>query len=176
MTHGIRTDIDEMKLSKIKVNPNNPRIIKDDRFEKLKKSIQEFPAMMELRPIVVDNTHTILGGNMRYRVLESLGMKEIPDNWVKYALHLTDEEKRRFIIEDNVPFGEWDYDALANEWDVGELQEWGVDLPVFNESKDLSDNIDDSFRIEVICENENIQEMLYNELINKGYECRLLTL
>jgi len=116
-----------IKLNQIKINSANPRLIKDDRFRKLVKSIKEFPKMLELRPIVIDDDGTILGGNMRYRALKELGYKEIPDNWVKKASELTDEEKRRFIIEDNVGFGEWDMDMLANEWDAEELEEWGVE-------------------------------------------------
>ena len=116
-----------IKLNQIKINSANPRLIKDDRFRKLVKSIKEFPKMLELRPIVIDDDGTILGGNMRYRALKELGYKEIPDNWVKKASELTDEEKRRFIIEDNVAFGDWDMDMLANEWDAEELEEWGVE-------------------------------------------------
>lgn len=118
-----------IKLYKIKLNPNNPRIIKDDKFEKLKSSLKEFPKMMELRPIVVDKDNMVLGGNMRYRALEALGYKEVPDEWIKKADKLTDKEKRRFIVEDNTAFGEWDWDLLSNQYDFGELLEWG-----FNES------------------------------------------
>jgi len=120
-----------MKLSAIHTNPANPRLIKDERFKKLCKSIEEFPKMMELRPIVVDDKGMILGGNMRFKALKELGYKDIPDAWVKRASELTDEEKQRFIIEDNVPFGEWDWDTLANEWDAEQLTEWGLDIPDF---------------------------------------------
>ena len=118
-----------MKLSEIKPNPNNPRVIKDYQFEKLCKSIQEFPKMMELRPIIVDDNNTVLGGNMRLRALQKLGYKDIPDTWVKKASELTEEEKRRFVIADNVNAGEWDWDTLANEWDANELEDWGIDIP-----------------------------------------------
>lgn len=119
-----------MKLSEIKVNKSNPRIIKDEKFKKLIKSLEDFPKMMEFRPIVVNDDGMILGGNMRYRALLDLGYKEVPDNWVKKASDLTDDEKRRFIIVDNLSFGEHDWDALANEWDSEELEAWGLDLPV----------------------------------------------
>lgn len=120
-----------MKISEIKLNSTNPRFIKDDKFKKLVKSISEFPKMLELRPIIYDpETKEIIGGNMRYRALIELKYKEIPNEWVKSASDLTDEEKQRFIIEDNVGFGEWDWDILANEWDCGKLQEWGLDLPL----------------------------------------------
>jgi hypothetical protein len=121
-----------MKLSKLKLNDRNPRTIKDTKFTQLVRSIENFPKMMQLRPIVVDEHFVILGGNMRYRACLELGMKEIPDEWVKIAKDLTDEEKRRFIIEDNVAFGDWDWDVLANEWDAAQLIEFGVDTPSFN--------------------------------------------
>ena len=119
-----------MKLTEIKPSENNPRQITKDKLEKLKKSISEFGKMMELRPIVVDTDGNILGGNMRYRAIKALGISEIPNNWVKVAEGLTEEEKRRFVIEDNVGFGEWDWDVLANEWNEDDLREWGMDLPV----------------------------------------------
>ena len=91
-----------MKLSKIKNNPHNPRLIKDDKFKKLCNSIKEFPKMMELRPIIIDDSFMVLGGNMRLRACKELGMKEIPEEWVKKASDLTEEEKKQFIIKDNV--------------------------------------------------------------------------
>ena len=117
-----------MKLSSIKPNPNNPRVIKDDSFKKLCKSIQDFPKMMSLRPIIVDNDMMILGGNMRYKALQHLGFKEIPDEWVKRAADLTEDEARRFIIADNVSGGEWDIADLVQNWDKAELEEWGLEL------------------------------------------------
>ena len=125
-----------MKLSEIKPNPNNPRILKDEKFKKLVKSIEEFPKMMELRPIVIDNSNMVLGGNMRLKALQHLKFKEIPDTWVKQADQLTEDEKQRFIIADNVGFGEWDWDIIANEWDADKLEEWGLDLPAYEALKD----------------------------------------
>jgi len=141
-----------MKLNEIHLNSNNPRLIKDDKFKKLVNSMREFPKMMELRPIVVDETMTIQGGNMRYRALKELGYKEIPDNWVKQANDLTEDEKKRFIIADNVGFGEWDMDILANEWDVEQLNDWGVDLLDMNVSKLISktDQLKDFARSHVL--------------------------
>lgn len=118
-----------MKITEIKPNDRNPRYIKDAKFEKLCNSITEFPQMMALRPIVVDNDGVILGGNMRFRALKKLGWTDIPDEWVKRAEDLTEEQKRRFIVEDNVGFGEWDFDLLANEWNDVPLYDWGVDIP-----------------------------------------------
>jgi DNA modification methylase len=117
-----------MKLSDIRLNPDNPRFIRDDRFQKLKDNIKAFPKMMKLRPIVIDDDGIILGGNMRYRALTELGYNNLPDGWVVKASELTDDEKRRFIITDNIGYGEFDMDLLANEWDLEELQEWGVEL------------------------------------------------
>lgn len=121
-----------MKLKDIKPNESNPRIIKDEKFKKLVNSIREFPAMMELRPMVVDAQNVVLGGNMRLKALQELGYSEIPDTWVKRASDLTDEEKQRFIIADNVGFGEWDWQTLANDWDAEKLNEWGLDVPGFD--------------------------------------------
>jgi len=116
-----------MKLTDIKPNPNNPRIIKDDKFKKLVKSIKDFPKMMELRPIIIDNDNIVLGGNMRLKALQELKYKDIPDEWVKKASELTEEEKKQFIIKDNAGFGEWDWEMLANEWETDQLIEWGFD-------------------------------------------------
>lgn len=132
-----------MKLSDIKPNPDNPRIIRDAKFEQLKKSIKEFPAMLELRPMVVDADNVVLGGNMRLRALQDLGYTEIPEAWVKRAEELTEEEKRRFIIVDNVGYGEWDWETIANDWDADEVREWGLDVPGFrNENEDYEREID----------------------------------
>ena len=118
-----------IKLSTIKANPNNPRVIKDDKFAKLVNSIKEFPKMMELRPIVINKDNIVLGGNMRLKALKDAGYSEIPDEWVKSAESLTEEEQRRFIIADNVGFGDHDWAMLQSEWDVEELADWGLDIP-----------------------------------------------
>jgi len=136
-----------MKLSEIKPNPKNPRVIKDDKYEQLKKSIKEFPKMLELRPIVIDKDNIILGGNMRYRALQELGYKDVP---VVRAEDLTDEEKREFIIKDNIPYGEWDWDELANEYELEELEEWGMDV----ESKAFLEPDEKDDQIPEIDENE----------------------
>lgn len=132
-----------VKLKDIQPNPDNPRFIRDDKFDKLKASIEQFPKMMALRPIVVDSAGMVLGGNMRLRALQELGFKEVPDEWVRRADELTEDEKRRFIITDNAGFGSWDWDALANEWDAAELAEWGLDVPD-EWGYDLDDMKDDS--------------------------------
>jgi ParB-like chromosome segregation protein Spo0J len=131
-----------MKISKLKNNPNNPRFIKDDKFEKLKKSISEFPEMMEKRPIVCvtddDGKLYPLGGNMRLKALQELGYKEISDNWILLADEWTEEQRREFVIKDNVGFGEWNWEELANAWDSEKLEEWGLDLPGFESYNDIN--------------------------------------
>lgn len=170
--------VDKVKISEVKTNPKNPRLIKDDKFKKLVKSIQEFPQMLELRPIVVDENNIVLGGNMRLKACKEAGMKEV---YIVKAENLTELQKDEFIVKDNVGFGEWDWDMLANEWDTEKLDEWGLDLPIILDSseddlKDLSSTIDNLYRIEVVCKDEEHQENTYNKLIEQGHECRLLTL
>jgi hypothetical protein len=116
-------------ISQVIPNPTNPRIIKDDKFKKLVKSIEEFPEMLELRPIVVDANMVVLGGNMRLKACLAAGLKEVP---IIVADKLTDAQKAEFVIKDNVGFGEWDWDLLANEWDVETLQDWGLDVGGFD--------------------------------------------
>ena len=117
--------IQKIKVSEIRPNPNNPRVIKDDKFKKLLKSITDFPQMLELRPIVVNDDMIALGGNMRLKALEHLGIEE---TYIIKAKDLTDKQEQEFIIKDNVGYGEWDWDQLANEWDVEDLDDWGLDI------------------------------------------------
>ena len=126
-----------LKLSEIKPNPDNPRIIKDDKYKKLVKSLQEFPEMTEVREIVVNKDHVILGGNMRYRAMQEAGWKEAPVKIVDW----TEEKQREFVIKDNNGFGEWDWDRLANEWDDVKLDDWGIDLPNGFGQKEAARNI-----------------------------------
>jgi DNA modification methylase len=130
----------KVKINSIKTNPKNPRLIKDDKFKKLVKSIQEFPQMLELRPIVVDENNIILGGNMRYKACIEAGLKEI---YILKAEDLTEQQKDEFIVKDNVGFGEWDWDILANEWDTDKLQDWGLDLPLDVSVQELEAEEDD---------------------------------
>lgn len=138
-----------IKLSSIKLNPNNPRVINSDKFKKLVKSIKDFPKMMELRPIVVNSDNIVLGGNMRLKALKELGYKEVPKEWIKNADDLTEDEQRQFIIKDNVGFGEHDWEMLQAEWDLSELEDWGLDIPEWdNEDKEEID-VKDLFDIEI---------------------------
>lgn len=121
------TDVKVVKITEIKSNPNNPRIIKDDKFKKLVESVKTFPEMANVRPIVVNTDMVVLGGNMRLKAMKEAGWKEAPIQIVDW-----DEQKQKeFIVKDNVGFGEWDWDDLANNWDAEELTEWGLDIPNF---------------------------------------------
>ena len=129
----------QVKITDIKTNPNNPRIIRDEKYKKLLQSIQEFPDMLNKRPIVAftdkDGKYVVLGGNMRLKALKELKYKEVPiivaDEW-------TEEQKHEFLIKDNVGFGEWDWDMLANEWDTEKLNDWGLSVPTFADEVDYS--------------------------------------
>jgi len=141
-------NITTTKLTDIKSNPNNPRIIKDDKFKKLVASIKEFPQMLSLRPIVVNDDMIVLGGNMRLKACKEAGLKEVP---VIKASDLNEDQQKQFIIKDNVGYGEWDWDMLANEWDEEELVEWGLDVwqqptqPDYSilDDEDLSEQLSD---------------------------------
>ena len=113
------------KISEIKPNPNNPRIIKDDKFKKLVQSLKDFPDMAKVRPIVVNQDMIVLGGNMRLKAMKEAGWKEVPVEVVDWG----EEKQREFIIKDNVGFGEWNWEELANDWDADALEDWGLDLP-----------------------------------------------
>ena len=130
--------VTKVKINSIKTNPKNPRLIKDDKFKKLVNSIKEFPQMLELRPIVVDENNIILGGNMRHKACIEAGLKEV---YIVQAKDLTEQQKDEFIVKDNVGFGEWDWDILANEWNTEKLQDWGLDLPIFMDEPSLEELI-----------------------------------
>jgi len=133
-----------LKINQIKLNPNNPRIIKDDKFKKLVQSIKDFPEMLNIRPIVVNQDMIILGGNMRFKACKEAGLKEIP----VIVTDLTEEQQREFLIKDNTSGGEWDWDMLANEWDSKQLEAWGLDIPSFeNENIIEAEPEEDDFEI-----------------------------
>jgi len=131
--------METVKISEVKLNPNNPRLIKDDKFLKLVQSIKDFPEMLNIRPIVVNKDMIILGGNMRYKACKEAGLKEIPI----IIADLTEEQQREFLIKDNVSGGEWDWEVLANEWDSEQLEAWGLDLPAFEVDEVLEATEDD---------------------------------
>ena len=128
-----------MLINEIITNSNNPRICRDAKFKLLVKSIREFPEMLNLRPIVIDENNIILGGNQRYRACIEAGLTDVP---VIHANNLTEEQKKQFIVRDNVSTGDWDFDLLANEWSIQDLDNWGLDIPAFanNDIEEPKDN------------------------------------
>ena len=132
--------IEKIKISEVKPNPNNPRLIKDDKFKKLVNSIKTFPEMLELRPIIVNDDMIVLGGNMRLKACKEAGLKEVH---IIKASNLSEAQQAEFIIKDNVGFGEWDWDMIANEYDEQDLKDWGLDLPVFEDGIELEAEEDD---------------------------------
>jgi site-specific DNA-methyltransferase (adenine-specific) len=136
--------IEKVKINEIKLNPNNPRLIKDDKFAKLVQSIKDFPEMLEIRPIVVNDDMIILGGNMRYKACKEAGLKEVS---IIKASGLSEEKQREFLIKDNLSGGEWDWDDLANNWDVDELQDWGLDIPGFVNEEIIAEVEEDDFDV-----------------------------
>jgi hypothetical protein len=125
-----------LKINQIKLNPNNPRIIKDDKFKKLVQSIKDFPEMLDIRPIVVNKDMIILGGNMRYKACKEAGLKEVP----VIITDLTEEQQREFLIKDNTSGGEWDWEVLKKEWDVELLDNWGLDIPIDEKIDNLKED------------------------------------
>lgn len=118
-------------INQIRQNPKNPRTINQASFTKLVASLSKFPKMMALRPIITDDDGIIIGGNMRYKALVAIGYKELPEDWVKRASDFTEAELKEFVIKDNLGYGEWDWDLLANEWELDQLQDWGLEVPEF---------------------------------------------
>ena len=214
---------EEIALSRIAENENNPRTITTEKFRKLIKSLLVFPRMLTLRPIVVDETMTVLGGNMRLKALKHIVTMDVDAmrstieendkfselevaNLVSYwtdwrkkptativsASDLTEAQKREFIIKDNVGFGDWDTDMLANQWDTAALMDWGIEDWQFGMSgdamesesekksvdttKDYSDSIQQAYKLEIDCKDEDTLQQMYEEITERGYECRILTL
>ena len=160
-----------IKLTKLKSNPNNPRIIKDDKFKKLVKSIQEFPKMLEIRPIVVNDNMIVLGGNMRLKACKEAGLKEVP---VIKASDLTEDEQRQFIIKDNVSGGEWEWEMLSNEWNVDQLEDWGLEVwqapPEVDYSLLDDDDLDDDLQSMANGVKKAIQIEFNQEHYDEAYE------
>ena len=131
-----------VKINTVKSNPDNPRLIKDDKFKKLVTSLKEFPEMAAVRPIVVNTDMVVLGGNMRLKAMKEAGWKDVPIEIVDWS----EEKQREFIVKDNVGFGEWNWDDLANEWNAEDLESWGLDVPIFDEE---IDGLEDGEEIEL---------------------------
>ena len=167
-----------VKISEVKPNPKNPRLIKDDKFKKLVKSIQEFPDMLNKRPLITftdtDGKYVVLGGNMRLKALKELNYKKVPiilaDEW-------TEEQKAEFLIKDNVGFGEWDWDSLANEWESELLNDWGLDVPKIQDYEEIEPSgydLTQKWFLNIEFENEEDCEKWYNSLIEEGLICKIV--
>ena len=178
----------KVKIGKIKTNPNNPRLIKDDKFKKLVKSIKEFPEMLEIRPIVVDKDNIVLGGNMRLRACQEAGLKEVH---ILQADQLTEKQQREFIIKDNVGFGEWDWDEIANNFETPELNDWGLDVwqpeedidysildeeDLDAELDDMTGNVKKAIQIEFEAEHYDEAFKLISEARKEGKDVGWITL
>lgn len=157
----------KVNIKEIKPNENNPRIISDYKFKNLVKSIKDFPEMLEKRPLVVDEDMVVLGGNMRLKALQQAGIKEVH---VDIAKDWTDEQKKEFIIKDNLSFGEWDWDILSNEWETKELDDWGMQVPYYEDEPDYS-LLDDEDLSEQLSEMQsNVKKAIQIPFDNEDYE------
>jgi ParB-like chromosome segregation protein Spo0J len=154
------------KLSEVKLNPNNPRLIKDDNFKKLVQSIKDFPEMLDIRPIVVNADMVILGGNMRFKACKEAGLKEVP---IIVADNLTEEQQREFLIKDNVSGGEWDW-SLLSEWDTEQLEDWGLNVPEFATEVDYSILDDDDVSEQLENMTEGVKKAIQIEFEAEHYE------
>ena len=165
-----------MKVSQLKLNKKNPRKISPQQMEKLKASIEKFPKMMSLRPIVYDpDTMEVLGGNQRLLAIRALGMKEIPDDWAKSADELTEEEKREFILRDNIQAGDWDFEILEAEFNDFALQEMGIDMPDMIDIEKIPKEVEikTSFDIIINFDTEEELQEAYEKLTKEGYKCKI---
>lgn len=138
-------EILKVSIKEIHPNEDNPRMISDSKFRKLVKSIKEFPDMLKIRPIVVDADNIVLGGNMRLKACKEAGLKEVH---IIKADSLTDDQKKEFIVKDNVGFGEWDWEIIENDWDLKVLEKWGLDLPDYLSEMNIDeDDLDEAFSL-----------------------------
>jgi ParB-like chromosome segregation protein Spo0J len=153
----------QISISDIKPNPSNPRIIKDDKFKKLVKSLKDFPEMSKVRPIVVNKDMIVLGGNMRLKAMKEAGWKEAPVEIVDWP----EEKQKEFIIKDNIGFGEWEWEIIASDWDAEELEDWGLDVPKFDSASEQGDIIEleqitTTFNINIKCDSPaELEEMKF---------------
>jgi ParB-like chromosome segregation protein Spo0J len=163
-----------VNIKDLKLNPNNPRLIKDDKFAKLVQSIKDFPEMLNIRPIVVNDDMIILGGNMRFKACKEAGIKEVP---IIKLVGLSEDKQREFLIKDNVSGGEWDWNMLANEWDEKELQEWGLDLPKELDLENINEKefeLKNAWFLNIEFQDEKDCEKWYNKLLEEGLVCKIV--
>lgn len=176
----IKNKVVYKKLTELSLLNNNPRVISKENMDKLKKSIKNNPDYFEARPIICSDRIgklVILAGNQRYLASKDLGLKEVPC----VILHnLTEQKEKEIIIRDNVELGDWDYDLLANEWEIPDLKDWGVDIPSYEdiEEKEIKNNEEykEKFQIIIECQNETEQEKIYNKLQRENIKCRIQSL
>jgi len=159
--------IKQVNINEVLTNPNNPRTIKDDKFKKLVKSIKEFPQMLEKRAIVVDEAMMVLGGNMRLKACKDAGIKKV---WVDVAEGWTEEQKKEFIVKDNVGFGDWDWDAIANEWEEDKLDDWGLDVWQPEDDVDYSILDDDDLTDQLKEMTEGVRKAIQIEFEAEHYD------
>jgi hypothetical protein len=164
-----------LKTTAIKPNPDNPRVIRDEQFKKLVASINEFPEMLDARPIVVNPDHVVLGGNMRLRACIEAGLKEVP----VYVASWEEAKQKQFIIKDNVAYGEWDWDELGNTWNPEELAEWGLDVwqPEDDEGQEIKEeeyNFGENWFLSIEFENEKQTNEWYNKLMSAGLKVKIV--
>jgi hypothetical protein len=169
-------NIEKVSIEEVKMNPKNPRTIKDDKFKKLVKSIKEFPEMLEVRPIVVDDDMIVLGGNMRLKACISAGLKEVPI--IRFS-NLSEEKKKEFIVKDNVGYGEWDFELLLQDWEKDDLIEWGLDVPSMVDNSQENDVIHVEKSLQVLPKNEYIiiyapEDSLEWEELKNIFKCKLV--
>ena len=165
---GVRTSL--VPIKSIKLNPSNPRIIKDEKFKKLVASLREFPKMLEIRPIVIDEKNVILGGNMRLKAAKELGLKEVH---VVKVTGLTEDEKDEFTIRDNLNYGDWDWNAIRNEWDVEMVEAWGLEVKAQEPAEKAVGFSATSLTLKVKCKDMDEKKALAAKLIEDGYDVKM---
>ena len=162
-----------MNINEIKSNNNNPRLITDIKLEQLKKSIKDFPKMLELRPLIIDENNVVLGGNMRLKACKELGITDIP---VKKIEGLSQEQKNEFIIKDNLGYGEWDWDIIYEDWNIDELKDWGMDIkddPVYTELYEQEEE-NQLWFLNIEFQDEADIEYWFDKLKNEGLTCKII--
>lgn len=169
----MKNQIVNRKLSSLKENPKNPRFIRDEKFEALVESLSEFEKMLKLRPIVIQPDGTILGGNMRFKAAQELGLKTIP---CIVADDLSEDEIKEFIIKDNGHFGEYDWGIIRSDWDIPVVEAWGLEVPKEEQPKTVSFEVTKKYKLTVLCKDEQDLIALHQRLLNEGYDVKAPTL
>ena len=161
-----------VKIKQVKENPSNPRFIRDEKFQKLVESIKNFPEMLSLRPIVVNSEMVVLGGNMRLKACKEAGIEDVP---IIVADKLSEQQQKEFVIKDNLGFGEWDWDKIADEWDYADLTEWGLDIPLLGMDGTFQDKTEYNFMNKVSIEFDTFEKAneYYENALKQNLKARL---